>query len=333
VNLEECDRCCDQYEERLQKGHRQSAEEFLRESGLPSDAQLLAELHKLEREYGIKPASSTRITDGVAIPSAVSSDQPAPRRLATGTSWLMGALLLALLGMGLLLFQMRSAKRQVTQELRQKEAEIEHLSRQGEDWKSQSDQQIPFEEALADLGRRLAEPTGNGPEARAAVWKEMLVFWDRRIAADNEQYGRPGTPPGYAGSPWDRLGADHPSEGRGDFYRLQRALCLARLGEHDAAFQEAQELERPSSQLARQRSEMVRLYALCAAKVQTEPGSAGLYLDAAIAHLRNAARDADTPPLDADDPELAALRSEPEFTRLLADWRTNYEKNRRPETN
>ena len=314
MNLEECDRYCDQYEARLQKGDRLSAEAFLRESGLPSDKQLLTELHRLEREYGISRGTQSQ-----------TPLDPAPRRKRTGILWVLGVSLLAISGMGVALFQARAAKSRAVEELHQKDAEIEKLSQQFEAQKSERDRQIKFEDALAGLARRIAESPGNGPEA---VWNEMLEFWDRTIEADDDRHGRSFRPPGHADSPWDRMSDPAFSAGRGDFYRLQRALCLARLGDHDAAFQQAQVLERRTSQQDQHLPDLVRLYAISAAKASAQSGSDKFYRDAAMAHLRNAAALAETPPLEADDPELSVLRSEPDFHSLLAQWRANYSKKR-----
>ena len=51
MKIEEIDRFCDLYEQRLQAGERPSVEAFMEECHLPTDMDLLVELRKLHREY------------------------------------------------------------------------------------------------------------------------------------------------------------------------------------------------------------------------------------------------------------------------------------------
>src|SRR5262245_13045689 len=51
MNLEQVDRLCHRFENRLKNGERLSARQFLQELKLPDENPLLAELCKLERHY------------------------------------------------------------------------------------------------------------------------------------------------------------------------------------------------------------------------------------------------------------------------------------------
>jgi WD40 repeat protein/serine/threonine protein kinase len=51
MKIEQVDRHCDLFEQRLRKGEKLSAEAFLEECHLPADSELMAELRRLEREY------------------------------------------------------------------------------------------------------------------------------------------------------------------------------------------------------------------------------------------------------------------------------------------
>jgi hypothetical protein len=51
MHIEQVDRHCDLFEQRLKNGEELSAEQFIQENGLPADDEFLAELRKLEREY------------------------------------------------------------------------------------------------------------------------------------------------------------------------------------------------------------------------------------------------------------------------------------------
>jgi WD40 repeat protein/tRNA A-37 threonylcarbamoyl transferase component Bud32 len=51
MKIEQVDRHCDLFEQRLRKGEKLSAEAFLEECRLPADSELMAELRRLEREY------------------------------------------------------------------------------------------------------------------------------------------------------------------------------------------------------------------------------------------------------------------------------------------
>jgi hypothetical protein len=66
MHIEQVDRHCDVFEQRLKNGEKLSAEQFLRENGLPADEEFLEELHKLEREYANgspAPAPANRVAD------------------------------------------------------------------------------------------------------------------------------------------------------------------------------------------------------------------------------------------------------------------------------
>ena len=57
MRIEEIDRYCDIFEERLRSGAQLAVEQFLKEQELPSNQTLLVELRKLEQEYA-QPSSA-----------------------------------------------------------------------------------------------------------------------------------------------------------------------------------------------------------------------------------------------------------------------------------
>src|SRR5207302_2004099 len=69
------------------------------------------------------------------------------------------------------------------------------------------------------------DPRLDGPEfqpLRRELLQKALAFWEKAMRIDADAMGEPG---------W-----------RTHFYRLQRALCLARLGKHQQASEEAGKL-------------------------------------------------------------------------------------------
>jgi len=91
VDIEQIDRYCDLFEQRLKAGEAGSVEEFLSEQGLPRNQRLVAELLRLKHEYGaggsldetLQAAAETITLEPPAQPSepsSPSSEQPAPRR-------------------------------------------------------------------------------------------------------------------------------------------------------------------------------------------------------------------------------------------------------------
>jgi serine/threonine protein kinase len=137
---------------------------------------------------------------------------------------------------------------------------------------------------------------------RRKLLDEMVRFWDQIIA----DAGRTGRQP-------HRMAR---------YYRLERAICGARAGEHKAAFDEARAV---ASEGGPDKSRtLARLCALCASAAENEPALAALYIDEGVRFLRQAAGLGNTIPLAADDPDLAALASHEDFLPILETWRENW---------
>jgi serine/threonine protein kinase len=169
-----------------------------------------------------------------------------------------------------------------------------------------------FDDAACELLDRLAaqvsrDPRFDGAERQSLrhdLLADVIRFWDDLIAASVDRSGNPGPRRGY--------------------YRVQRALCLVRSGDHKQAFNEVRSL-RTSPQDAEQYAyDLARVCALCASEIPTDPGLAELYVSDSIEHLRRASEWAERSPPSADHPDLSALKSHPEFEATLAEWLANW---------
>jgi hypothetical protein len=149
----------------------------------------------------------------------------------------------------------------------------------------------------------------NSPEFQG-LQRELLDggvrFWDQLIATDLDNTGKPG--------PLHRA------------YRVERALCLARLGNHKLAFSEARALsaETDKTEVDRWARDLARVCSLCASATIDEPSLANLYIEEGIEYLQRAARSAKGPALSENDPDLEGLRSHPSFPSILAQWTENW---------
>ncbi len=238
----------------------------------------------------------------------------------TATAMVFAALLAGLAGTSVALVEARAANERTQVELRAKEGFINRLLVQFRVEQFQRKQYFAFERAISDLVKSFATQYGTSDEmvasgdrtTRDALLKQMIAFWDQMIQTDRDLTGKTG---------W-----------RTEYYRLQRTMCVARLGDHTTAFDQAQSLEKELSQEGPYLPDLIRLYAICAGKTARETGLAELYLKTAMSHLRTAAEQAEAPPLPADDPDLAPLRSAPEFANLLETWRVNHDAKEPPPT-
>jgi eukaryotic-like serine/threonine-protein kinase len=150
--------------------------------------------------------------------------------------------------------------------------------------------------------RRLDEP-GLQP-LRRELLQNALAFWNEAIGKDCSSPGGPS---------W-----------RSDFYRVQRALCLARLGEHAQASLEAQKVW--DSTMAKGAAnvpayDLARAFALCSA-ARDNDALAEQYAERAVGLLRQAAaaghfKDVARARRLGDEPDLASLRQRKAFRKLL----------------
>jgi tRNA A-37 threonylcarbamoyl transferase component Bud32/tetratricopeptide (TPR) repeat protein len=138
---------------------------------------------------------------------------------------------------------------------------------------------------LAKLDQMAAHPHAGPPanpdtqKVRKQFLEQFLALWDEAIRMDNEAHGGE---PGW----------------RSHFYQLQRALCLARLGEHQQASDEASRVEKAAISKGdwskreldlKKRYELARVYALCATLTHEHREIAQEYAERAMTHLRGLA--------------------------------------------
>lgn len=144
---------------------------------------------------------------------------------------------------------------------------------------------------------------------RKELLLQLLAFWDEPIRIDASQ-----------GPGW-----------RTDFYHLQQALCLARLGEHQRAAEVARSVESAATStdssglteidLAKA-YDLARVYAVCATVTKNNGGMAEQYGDRAMKHLRAAAaagyfKEAARAQRLREDRDLDFLRPREDFGKLL----------------
>ena len=80
MHIEQIDRYCDLFEQRLKQGDKLSAEQFRQEQQLPQDEELLTELNRLEREYRDDRFAATAAYLDRESPSEVQAAPPLPGR-------------------------------------------------------------------------------------------------------------------------------------------------------------------------------------------------------------------------------------------------------------
>jgi hypothetical protein len=162
---------------------------------------------------------------------------------------------------------------------------------------------------LDSLAARVShDPRLNGPEFRPLrkdLLHSALGHWDEAIRIDTAPRGTPGA--------------------RTPFYRRQRALCLARFGEHEAAASEAKALgtetsvEEGSGEAA---YDLSRVYSVCSGAARDDPSLAAAYADRAMEFLRAADRTGHfksatlAVPL-GEDPDFAPLQPREDFREWL----------------
>jgi hypothetical protein len=148
----------------------------------------------------------------------------------------------------------------------------------------------------------------DGPELqplRGDLLAETLAFWDGAIAFET----KPGRAPG----------------GRLGLYRRQRAICLARLGDHSRAASEAEIVGADTKEWDRSAAaayDLARVYALCAAAARNDPAQSNEYAESALEFLEKAARagyfersaPAESP---GKDPDFDSLQPREDFHQWL----------------
>jgi len=165
-----------------------------------------------------------------------------------------------------------------------------------------------FEDAACEALNRMAEQVSQDPRldrpelypVRKGLLQKSLDFWDRAVEIEVDPSGRPGL--------------------RNGFYRLQRALSLARSGNHQDAFDEAKDLPKDSRWMDEWTYDLARVCALCAAEVEDDRDLFDRYVDCGLGFLRDAAKQPALPPPQGEDPDFETLRSREEFRAILDDW-------------
>ncbi len=223
---------------------------------------------------------------------------------------IFASLLTGLAGTAWALVQANISEQRVRTELRQKEAYISRLTQTFRVDQFQRQQYFLFEQAASKLVRMVltklyTDPTKEPADSqllRKAITTALVAFWQDMIEADRDTSGKPGqnTPR----------------------YQLQLAHCMARSGDVKAAWQKAQDLEDRILLDTENLSDCIRLYGICAKVAESDPGLAELYSDAAIRLIRLAGKQSEEPPPSDDDPDLAPLKSHPEFSILMQSWQS-----------
>ena len=108
-----------------------------------------------------------------------------------------------------------------------------------------------------------------------------------------------------------------------DLYHLERAICLARLGEHGRAFEDTKPLRRQTERTGPWSGDIIRVCALCAASARDDRALADSYIRSGIEYASAAADLADIEPPPGDDPDLEALTSNEDYQAVLRRWQTN----------
>lgn len=238
------------------------------------------------------------------------------RAALISAAMVLAALLVGLAGTTWALIQTNVEKDKATVALRVVSMEFKRAEKNIGNQRFNADQLRHFEESTAQLLDRLTrDPRFSGPESQALqrdLLQEALRLWDRRIAADLDPSGRPSPRTGYS--------------------RLQRALCLARLGDHRQAFEETQALWNDPSHFDEWAIDLCRICALCAAAAANDQDLVDLYVKEGIGYLKKAADLAKDSPPPADDPDLAALTSQADFSVHLKLWLANLQKREKKST-
>jgi serine/threonine protein kinase len=159
------------------------------------------------------------------------------------------------------------------------------------------------------------DPRYQGPEFqpfRNDLLKKAIRFWDQAIQHDADSRGQHSYLTHY--------------------YRVERALCLARLGEHEQAAAEAKNLWATSKEPpVKTAYHLSRIYALCALAARDDRELADQYADQAMDLLRRAddegyfekANAANAKAL-AEERDLASLASRPDFRKLLQEVKAKH---------
>jgi serine/threonine protein kinase len=152
------------------------------------------------------------------------------------------------------------------------------------------------------------DPRNQDPESqllRKALLKKAIRFWDQAIQRDTDSAGK--------------------RSYRSHYYRIERALCLARLGEHEKAAAEAKDLWETSKEPPGKTAyHLSRIYALCALAARDNSEVVNQYADQAMQLLRQADAERYLDQANAahawalaEERDLAPLRSRQDFRQLL----------------
>jgi hypothetical protein len=162
------------------------------------------------------------------------------------------------------------------------------------------------EQLLGVISREIGNDPRLDSNARRELQEKVLTFWTGRVGADG---------------PHDGISFHAKCD------RVQRALCLARLGRHELAFEDARLLRQESQQDLRMRewtNDIIRVCALCAEAAKDDPELAAFYLESGIEYADVAADVADTKPPSDEDPDLETLKSNKAFQDILQRWWGNW---------
>src|SRR5262245_15297689 len=125
-----------------------------------------------------------------------------------------------------------------------------------------------FDASVSAKLDRIAAKSDQSPQGKELL-EELLALWDEAIQTDKEGW-------------------------RSDFYRLQRALCLVRLGRYQEAAQEANRVEAAATSKGpwmrseldlEKRHDLARVFALCARSTHEHAEIAQEYAERAMTHL------------------------------------------------
>jgi serine/threonine protein kinase len=234
------------------------------------------------------------------------------RAVLASAVMVLAALLLGLAGTSWALIQATEAIDRADVELRRRELENRRMHNASIVQEFQAGTLIEFSASTSEVLDRMTARISrfrriDEPEVQALqgqLLDDVIHFWDKVIAANLDRGGNPGV--------------------RTYYYRLQKALCLARLGDHKQAFTEGRAVQADTDRVDQWVYELARLCALCASATSNDSGLAYLYVADGIEHFKRAADLSDGPPPSADDPDLATLTSHEDFQAILAKWRENW---------
>jgi hypothetical protein len=201
------------------------------------------------------------------------------------------------------------AEGRAVSELREKETELAKSHMVSLTQRHQAELLAAFRESTERLLDQITRTVDHDPRADPSFRKDVLMdvkeFWENTIDDDRDRSGNPSY--------------------RTRFDRLKIALCLARLGEHQRAFEETEEVRDNADRIGVWSNDFVhdtiRVCALCAAASSEDQALSASYVQSAIEYVRVAADHADIVPPPSNDPDLTTLTSTEEFQAVLHRWR------------